>query len=156
MARAEAGPRLRVPGWLPVTTMLLAAAGLAVSGYLTVEHYTASSTLACPETGVINCQRVTTSAQSAVFGIPVAPPGVVFFAVMLAAATPAAWRTAHPLLRWGRPALALAGVGMVLYLVYAELFILDAICLWCTAVHVLALALFAVIGFGTATVDTAA
>jgi uncharacterized membrane protein len=49
-----------------------------------------------------------------------------------------------------------AGVGMVLYLVYAELFILDAICLWCTAVHVLALALFAVVGFGAAAVESAA
>ncbi len=155
MARVEAGHRLRVPGWLPPSTMLLAAAGLAVAGYLTVEHYTSSTTLACPETGVINCQKVTTSAQSAVFGIPVAPLGAVFFAVMLAAGTPAAWRAAHPLLRWGRPALALAGVGMVLYLVYAELFILDAICLWCTAVHVLALALFAVVGFGTAAGESA-
>jgi uncharacterized membrane protein len=43
----------------------------------------------------------------------------------------------------------------VLYLVYAELFILDAICLWCTAVHVLALALFAVVGVGAAAVESA-
>jgi uncharacterized membrane protein len=155
MAPAQARAGLRVPGWLPPATMLLAVAGLAVAGYLTVEHYTASTTLACPETGVVNCQKVTTSAQSAIFGIPVAPLGAVFFAVMLAAGTSAAWRSAYPLLRWGRPVLALAGVGLVLYLVYAELFILDAICLWCTAVHVLALALFAVVGFGTAAVEPA-
>ncbi len=45
------------------------------------------------------------------------------------------------------------GVGFVAYLVYTELFTLDAICLWCTAVHVITLGLFAVIALGTAAVD---
>ena len=39
---------------------------------------------------------------------------------------------------------AVAGILMVLYLVYTELFTLDAICLWCTAVHVITFLLFAV------------
>jgi uncharacterized membrane protein len=34
---------------------------------------------------------------------------------------------------------------MVLYLVYAELFRIGAICLWCTAMHVTAVCLFAVV-----------
>ena len=34
---------------------------------------------------------------------------------------------------------------MVLYLVYVELFRVGAICLWCTGVHVTALALFGVV-----------
>lgn len=38
----------------------------------------------------------------------------------------------------------------MLYLVYVELFQVDAICLWCTAVHVLAFALFAVCLIGSA------
>jgi uncharacterized membrane protein len=36
-------------------------------------------------------------------------------------------------------------VVFVLYLVWAELFRIDAICLWCTVVHVVTLALFAVV-----------
>jgi uncharacterized membrane protein len=32
----------------------------------------------------------------------------------------------------------------VLWLVYAELFIIGAICLWCTVAHVLAFGLFAI------------
>jgi len=40
-----------------------------------------------------------------------------------------------------------------LYLLWAELFQLDAICLWCTAIHVLTVALFGVIAIGTALVD---
>ncbi len=38
-----------------------------------------------------------------------------------------------------------AGVAMVLHLVYAELFQIDAICLWCTTVHVITVILFAVV-----------
>jgi len=38
-----------------------------------------------------------------------------------------------------------AGVAMVLHLVYAELFQIDAICLWCTTVHVITVVLFAVV-----------
>ena len=142
-----------VPRWLPLVTMLLALAGLAVAGYLTVEHYTASATLACPETGVVNCQKVTTSAQSTVVGVPVALLGLVFFGLMLAACVPAAWRYPHPALRYGRLGFAVVGVGFVVYLVYAELFILDAICLWCTGVHVLTVAIFAVIAFGAAVAE---
>jgi uncharacterized membrane protein len=36
------------------------------------------------------------------------------------------------------------GAVIVLYLVYVELFRVDAICLWCTGVHLTAIALFAV------------
>jgi uncharacterized membrane protein len=149
--RRPAGPaRPSVPGWLPVTSLVIAVAGLLVAGYLTYEHFTASTTLACPETGVVNCQKVTTSAQSEVFGIPVTLLGLLFFAPMVVACLPGFWRSPHPLVRYGRLAYAVVGIGFVGYLVYAELFILDAICLWCTAVHGLTFALFAVIAFGTA------
>jgi uncharacterized membrane protein len=142
-----------VPRWLPVVSTLLVVAGLAVSGYLTVEHYTAGTTLACPETGVINCQKVTTSAQSAVFGIPVALLGLAFFAAMTPACWAPAWRASRPAIRWARVLFAVTGVGFVFYLIYAELFVLGAICLWCTAVHVITVALFAVIMWGTALVE---
>jgi uncharacterized membrane protein len=39
----------------------------------------------------------------------------------------------------------------VLYPLYVELFAIDAICLWCTAVHVLTLVLFGTTLFATAT-----
>jgi uncharacterized membrane protein len=135
-----------------VTTLVLALAGTLVAVYLTIEHFSSSTTLACPETGVVNCQKVTTSEQSKVFGIPVAPLGLAFFVPMLVACLPFAWRNGSPVVRWGRVAYALIGVGFVFYLIYAELFILDAICLWCTAVHGLTIALFAVIVFATAMV----
>ena len=45
-------------------------------------------------------------------------------------------------MRYARLAAAVGGVAMVLWLVYAELFIIDAICLYCTVVHGLTLLLF--------------
>jgi uncharacterized membrane protein len=100
---------------------------------------------------MVNCQAVTTSPQSVVLGVPVAVLGLVFFAAMLALSLPRAWRSTSARLRVGRLAFAAIGVVWVIYLVYVELYIVDKICLWCTAVHVLTVALFAVLAYGAAT-----
>jgi uncharacterized membrane protein len=139
--------------WISITTLVLSVLGLAVSVYLTVEHYTKSLTLACPETGVINCTKVTTSAQSEVFGIPVVILGLIFFALMVPACLPVFWRSTRVELRWARVLFALVGVGFIFYLIYAELFVLDAICLWCTSIHVITVLLFAFIALGTAAAE---
>src|SRR5580700_568709 len=52
------------PLWLQLSTLALSLCGLGVSVYLTVAHYTAPAVLACPDTGVINCEKVTTSPES--------------------------------------------------------------------------------------------
>jgi uncharacterized membrane protein len=38
-----------------------------------------------------------------------------------------------------------AGVGMIIYLISAELFTIKAICLWCTSVHVATFLIFVVV-----------
>lgn len=142
-----------VPRWLPVTAVALVVAGLAASGYLTYEHFTASKTLACPDTGTVSCARVTSSEQSVFLGVPVAPLGLGYFVGMLVLVLPAAWRSPDARLRYARIAAAALGVCFVLYLVYAELFLIGAICLWCTVVHVVTVALFAVVVLGAAMAD---
>jgi uncharacterized membrane protein len=42
------------------------------------------------------------------------------------------------------------GIGFVLYLVYAELFTIGSICLYCTSVHVITFLLFALTAFAAA------
>jgi uncharacterized membrane protein len=42
------------------------------------------------------------------------------------------------------------GMVFVLYLIYTELITLNAICLWCTSVHVITFLLFALIVFSAA------
>lgn len=76
--------------------------------------------------------------------------GAVFFAAMTAVSLPSAWRSRSSTIRWRRLELAASGVVFVVYLVWVELFVVDAICLWCTAVHVLAIALVAVVALATA------
>src|SRR3954471_2414858 len=94
--------RSLVQPWVPLTSLVLAVAGLGISVYLTIEHFSASTTLACPNTGALNCLKVTTSEQSAVFGIPVAVLGLVYFVAMLAVSPGPLWRSKLPALRYGR------------------------------------------------------
>ena len=138
-----------MPRWPGIVGTVASALGLGVAGYLTYEHFTSSSTLACSDNSVVNCLKVTTSSYSAVAGVPVAVLGLVFFAVMLVLQLPPMWRRPEPAVRIGRLAWAVVGLGTVLYLLYAELFSIDAICLWCTAVHVLTLLLFGTTVYAT-------
>ncbi|MET1007708.1 MAG: vitamin K epoxide reductase family protein [Propionibacteriaceae bacterium] len=114
--------------------LVVSLVGLAISVYLTIEHFTGSTTLACPEGATINCEKVTSSSWSTLVGVPVALLGLAYFVVMTFLLTPAAWR--RRALDPVRIAGAVAGAAMVLYLIWIELFKVNAICLWCTAVHI--------------------
>jgi uncharacterized membrane protein len=106
--------------WLGTGCTVLTLTGAAVSLYLTIAHYNAHLALACPSTGVVNCQQVTTSSYSSLFGVPVALLGLTYFALLVPLHLPVAWRSAHLPVRAGRMALATIGAGMVVWLVYAE------------------------------------
>lgn len=130
------------PRWAPWVTLPLTVAGLAVSSYLTYVHYTEPTQLSCPDTGVINCTKVTTSSWSMVGPVPVAVLGIAFFVVMAVLCLPVAWRSDDRRVTLARLGGAVAGLLGVLYLVGAEVLALHAICLWCTAVHVISFVLF--------------
>jgi uncharacterized membrane protein len=131
--------------WVVVTSLVLCLLGLLDAAYLTFEHFTASSTLACADNGAINCLKVTTSSYSKVVGIPVALLGLIFFVAMTVLCLPQMWRAPQPIVRRVRLAAVVVGMLSVLYLLWAELFKIDAICLFCTGVHVLTFALFALV-----------
>ncbi len=143
--------------WLQWVTLALALVGLAVSAYLTYTHFSEAKILGCSESGLVNCQKVTTSEQSYVFGIPVAVLGLAFYAFLVPVMTPYAWRLNPFSGRWSRAswsrwvasnlgiirmASLLVGMGFVLYLLYAELFQIGSICLYCTSVHAVTFLLF--------------
>jgi uncharacterized membrane protein len=71
--------------------------------------------------------------------------GLVFFVPMLLLCLPAAWRSADRRIHLARLILSITGVGMILYLIIAELFIIKAICLWCSSVHLITFIMFVVI-----------
>jgi uncharacterized membrane protein len=143
---ATAGP----PPWLQWTTWILSLAGLADSIWLTIVHYNTSVTLICPANSTINCEKVITSPQSIVFGIPVAVLGLAFYVFLAVANSPWVWRMTWPPIRYARVGSMVVGIVFVLYLVYTELFTIRAICLWCTSVHVITFALFVLIMFSAA------
>jgi uncharacterized membrane protein len=141
------GGRVRPP-WLAPTTLALVVVGLGVSVYLTVEHFTDNATLACSIGGIVDCAKVTTSAWSTFMGVPVALLGLVFFLVLLPLVWPSTWRSRVGWLDVARLGWLTVGLGMVLYLVWAELYRIHSICLWCTAVHVVTFLLWVVVLFG--------
>jgi uncharacterized membrane protein len=149
-AGVQAAQPAAPPLWFQLTTWILSLGGLGVSIYLTIAHFNTSVTLACPATSTINCEKVTTSPESYAFGIPVAVLGLAFYVFLAVVNSPWAWRITWPPLRWARVGSMIVGILFVLYLIYAELFSIGAICLWCTSVHVITFALFVLIVFGAA------
>lgn len=141
-AVARTGP---VPRWVIATSFGLSLVAVGLTTYLTYTHYTDPTALACPDTGIVNCTAVTTSPWSVLFGVPVALLGLLWALGMAALTAPRAWRSPRCWLGTLRLAASAAGAVMVFYLVFVELFRLDAICLWCTGVHLTAVALFGVI-----------
>lgn len=110
----------------------LALAGMAVSAYLTYTHY-ADQPVACGGYG--GCDAVQTSEYAILAGIPVALLGVLFCAGLLGLAL--WWLLRLPMAEEWAPvaafAMTLAGVAFAAYLTYVELFVLEAVCIWCVA-----------------------
>jgi uncharacterized membrane protein len=148
----------RAPSWLVASTGVLVLAGLGLSVYLTITHLHPAALL-CSSHGLVNCEAVTQSSQSKVFGIfPVAELGLAFYVFLAVICSPWAWRMTRVLrlgpvrignqeLRWIRLASVVVGIGFVLYLVFVELVQLGSICLYCTGVHVATFLLFILILF---------
>ena len=151
-AARPAGPASTgVPRWLPLTTFILSLAGVGLSVYLTYTHYTDTALAGCPVNATVNCTKVTTSPESIIFGVfPVAVLGLAFYVFMAAINSPWAWRADLALIRWARLAGVLTGIVFVLYLVYVELFEVDAICEYCTGVHIVTFLLFGLIMYSIA------
>ncbi len=147
-AAVQASPRPAGPPlWLQIVSLALAIAGLGVSAYETYAHYNGSVLFGCATGGhgTFDCTAVITSPQSMVFGvIPVAILGLVFYVFVVAVMTPWAWRMQRREVAWLRLGSMVAGMGFVMYLIYAELYQIGEICEYCTGVHVITFLLFCI------------
>jgi len=144
-----AGP----PAWLQWTTLALALIGLGLSAYETYAHFNGSHLAGCPTggNGTFNCTAVITSSQSMVFGVfPVAVLGLAFYVVVTALMTPWAWRIQRRDVGLLRLAAMVAGMGFVMYLIYAEVVQIQDICEYCTGVHIITFLLFCITVFSAA------
>jgi uncharacterized membrane protein len=124
-------------GGLRVAAGLVALAGVGVAGYLTSAHF-ADSTVLCVAGG--GCETVQESEYAEIAGIPVAALGMVAYALVLGLV---AWDS--PSARLGAAMLAFVGLAFSLYLLALQLFVIDAVCVWCLANDVVIAPLLAVL-----------
>jgi uncharacterized membrane protein len=134
----------RVPAWAVATTFTLSLVGLALATYLTITHFEPQA-LFCTDKGFINCGVVTTSGESRLLGIPVAFLGLGTYVVMSVLNSPWGWRAKNYWVHVARFVIALVSMGFVLWLLYAELIIINNLCLYCTGVHLVTFALLIVL-----------
>jgi uncharacterized membrane protein len=141
------------PLWLQVVTFVLAILGLVISAYETYAHFNGSHLAGCPTggNGTFNCTAVITSSQSMVFGvIPVAVLGLAFYVAAVPLFSPWAWRMKRREVHLLRLGSVIAGMGFVMYLIYAELYQIGDICEYCTGVHIVTFLLFCITVFSAA------
>jgi uncharacterized membrane protein len=126
-----------------ITLFILSLLGVAISIYLTSVHYE-NVPLICSSSGLVDCASVLSSPYSVVPAttIPITVPGLAWCLVSAALAF-VAWRVwpERRNIRIAQFAWALVAILTVLYLVFVELVRLHRICAWCTALHVIILAI---------------
>jgi uncharacterized membrane protein len=130
-------------GWLRAP-VALSALGVLVSTYLSVKRFTGGS-LVC--TRWAECDTVNNSVYAKIYGVPVAFLGLAGYLVLLGLALAAlqAEGTAQRRLLALSFVLALGGVAFSAYLTYLELYVIEAVCMWCVISAVL-ITLLAIIG----------
>ena len=122
---------------LRVFAAVVAACGIGVAGYLTWAHFQHTQVVCAVGGG---CETVQASRYAEIAGVPVALLGLISYSVVLGLI---AWDA--PTARLGAAALALVGALFGVYLLSLQLFVIDAICVWCVANDVVIAPLLAVL-----------
>jgi uncharacterized membrane protein len=102
----------------------LAVAGLGIASYLTYARYSGSP-ISCATGG---CETVQQSSYSEVIGIPVAVLGLAGYAAILGTVL-----LSSPAAAAAGATLSAAGTAFAAYLLYAQLVVIEAVCVWCLA-----------------------
>jgi uncharacterized membrane protein len=126
------------------------ASSMVLVVYNTLHHQLPACTLPTPGSGIqINCGKVLSSPYSTIFGVPLEVFAVAYFIVNLALiylvgfGTEKIYRAAFRTLFVWR----FLGICLVPYLVVVELFLVKAICLYCTTMHIAIIIDFGIISY---------
>ena len=122
---------------------MLAFIGVFVSTYLTLYKFGYIGSLQC---AVGSCETVNTSRWATFFGLPVAAWGLGFYVSALALVLVGIQERYADSRALSLALLALTGWGVLFsgWLTYLELFVIDAICIWCVTSAVIVLVMFGV------------
>lgn len=122
---------------LDAILLILIAAGILVSGYLTYVKFTAEP-MACVGGGMFDCSTVQNSIYAEMFGIPIAYMGLATYIVM--AGLIVLESRIGLLQEFGNLilfAITLFAWLFSMWLVYVQFFLLEALCQWCLTHEVL-------------------
>jgi len=108
---------------------VLDVAGLLIASYLAVVELGGGVPACGPVKG---CEEVALSEYSRIGGVPVAVYGVGLSIILLTCAV-AWWRTDLYGLLLAHYGLSLAGVLFEAYFLYLQVFVIGAVCVWCTS-----------------------
>jgi len=108
---------------LTLTSSLLALIGIADTTYLTMEHFAGKIP---PCTIVSGCGEVLTSQYATVYGVPLTLIGLVYYIALLVLSRMEGKRALVAL-----AALTSFGLAASTGLVYLQLYVIGAICLFC-------------------------
>ena len=122
---------------------LVALAGMFVALYLTLYKLGYIGTLAC---AVGSCEKVQTSKWATFLGFPVGAWGVGYYVAVLVVSLAGLSPAFADRRSISRILVTMTGVGVVfsLWLTYLELFVIDAICMYCVISAILAIVLFVI------------
>jgi uncharacterized membrane protein len=113
------------PGWILVVLDII---GLAIASYLSVVELGGGVPVCGPLKG---CETVATSEYAWIGPFPVAVYGVILSLVLLTLAV--AWiRSDNPVLLDLHAGLSLIGVIFEVYFLTLQVFVIEAVCVWCT------------------------
>jgi len=122
---------------------MLAFIGVFVSTYLTLYKFGYIGSLQC---AVGSCETVNTSRWATFLGLPVAAWGLGFYVAALALVLAGIQERYADSRGVALALVALTGWGVLFsgWLTYLELFVIDAICIWCVTSAVIVLVMFAI------------
>lgn len=127
MSEQNSQTAAKLPRWILVSFLALGFLGFIDTSYLTVSHYTGSE-LSCTLTG--GCGEVTGSEYSTIFGVPLALLGLLYY-LGIVILTKLYWDLKkHSFLNLIR-LMTVSGFVFSLYLVYLQIYVIEAICQYC-------------------------
>jgi uncharacterized membrane protein len=144
---------MRVTRTKLLVLIAMSAVGFVASAYVLIDFYLLRQNVICPSGSFygisLDCGEVLGSSYSMVFGIPLELLASLYFMINIGLVYVIAFGS-EKAFRFSLQALFIwrfIGVAIVPYLVFVELFLLHAICVYCTLMHVAILTDFVVISY---------
>ena len=139
---------------IPYVAIVLALAGVVLGFILTrnyFQHTVVGAATGCAINAYVDCDRISSSAFAAIGRVPISAFGLGMHAAVLAALVVAHFSTrVRQGLIGGSAVLALAATAVSVVLAVVSFFVIRALCLYCTALQLVNLALAGTLVFGLA------